>query len=139
MKSIQNSLALFSALSLAAMGWSSGAIAAARSPAEADLTPNPEQLLIAEYCARVITQRSPLNIRLGPGTNFGVAGQIAKDRMVRVEERNNVAMSDPAWHWLRISRFDRTDGTIQSIASGDRHWVSSRYIGPGFACPANWQ
>jgi len=139
MKSIKDSLALFSVLSSIAFSGGSTALAATGLPSETTLTDNQEQLLIAEYCARVITQRSPLNIRLGPGTSYAAVDQIAKDRMVRVEERNNIPMNDPAWHWLRISKFGELDDSIRSVARGENRWVSSRYIGPGFSCPANFQ
>lgn len=58
-----------------------------------------------------------LNMRLGPGTSFGVVGVILSGETVRILER------DEAGAWWRICCL--TDSTIEG-------WVSAQYIRPNF-------
>ncbi len=87
---------------------------------------------MAVYCAKIEVARGPLNIRSGPGTAFRDVGNIPKDSIVRVEERNNVPIDDPNWKWLRISMYETLAGNAVSAPG----WISSDFVGPGFACQA---
>ena len=85
---------------------------------------------LAVYCAKIEVVRGPLNVRSGPGTAFRDVGDIPKDSIVRVEERNNVPLDDPNWNWLRISIYENLAGRAISAPG----WISSDFVGPGFAC-----
>ena len=85
---------------------------------------------LAVYCAKIEVVRGPLNVRSGPGTAFRDVGDIPKDSIVRVEERNNVPLDDPNWNWLRISMYENLAGN----AINSPGWISSDCVGPGFAC-----
>ncbi|MGB3693299.1 MAG: SH3 domain-containing protein [Spirulinaceae cyanobacterium] len=111
MSNLSKSFALATALSLAAI---------AVSATEA----------MAVYCAKIEVARGPLNVRSGPGTAFRDVGNIPKDSIVRVEERNNVPTNDPNWKWLRISMYE----TLAGNAVSSPGWISSDFVGPGFAC-----
>ncbi|MBD1936021.1 SH3 domain-containing protein [Microcoleus sp. FACHB-68] len=121
MNQLRKSLTLAAGLSLAVMGLGTGAVAGQNG--------SPEPVLIADYCANVTTQTTPLAVREGPGVVYPVIGSIPKGAKVRVARRNSAPINTEAWHWLYITRAELPNGE-QQLAG----WVSSKFIGAGFNC-----
>ena len=90
---------------------------------------SPEPVLIADYCANVTTQSTPLTVREGAGSTYRAIGSIPKGAKVRVARRNSAPMNTEAWHWLYITRAELPNGE-QQLAG----WVSSKFIGAGYDC-----
>lgn len=73
-----------------------------------DESPEPDKQIMPRFSYRVVTKNGNLNVRKGPGTNYGIKGAVAKGSLIgcSFDQPGNVANTN----WLYGSGIDVNSG-----------------------------